>query len=164
MNCETKQEVSQTNQTKLAAKETKTKWTEQKVLDVIDEARKIGSIFAARRLAELQAAGPKYVVNDKNQNNKVVGTMLDVCGFANLQISARGKFFQLAKRLSLEIDVVTGRQRRFYCEVAYRGGGWLSIYDSTNRQEMSVNIVACKGHQQVLAKYGIESSVESRID
>ncbi len=146
---------------KLAAK---TKWTEQKVLDVIDEVRKVGSIFAARRLAELKTAGPKWAVCDENRNGKVVDTMLDVCGFANLKISARGKFFQLAKRLSSEVDAATGHQRRFYCEVAYRGGGWLSVYDSTNRQEMSVNVAACKGHQQVLIKYGIESSVESRID
>ncbi len=144
--------------------EVKIKWTEQKVLDVIDEARKVGSIFAALRLAELKTAGPKWAVCDDNRNGAVVDTMLDVCGFANLQISARGKFFQLAKRLSSEVVATTGHQRRFYCEVAYRGGGWLSVYDSTNRQEMSVNVAACKGHQQVLIKYGIESSVESRID
>ena len=145
MNSETKQEV-------------RTKWTEQKVLDVIAEARKVGSIFAARRFAELQAAGPKYAVCDENRNGEVVDTMLDVCGFAHLSISARGKFFQLAKKVS------ESSSERFYCTNAYRGGGHLSIYDSTNRQEMSVNVAACKGHQQVLVKYGIESHVESRID
>lgn len=141
----------------------KTKWTEQRVLSVIAEARKAGRIFATRKLAELQAAGPKYAVCDESQNDKVVGTMLDVCGFANLKISARGKFFQLAKRLSQRRSPA-GTMFRFYCEVSYGGGGWLSIYDSTNRQEMSVNVAACKGHAQVLAKYEIESSVESRID
>ncbi|KKN70955.1 hypothetical protein LCGC14_0425570 [marine sediment metagenome] len=137
---ETKQEVGQTKPL------VKTKWTEQ---------------VAVRKLVELQNAGPKYAVCDEMRSGKVVDTMLDVCGFANLKISARGKFFQLVKRLSSQIDVATGTQRRFYCEVAYRGGGWLSIYDSTNRQEMSVNVAACKGHQQVLAKYGIKSRVVS---
>lgn len=140
------------------AKQIKIKWTDQKVLDVIAEARKVGSITAAGKLAELQAAGPKYEVFDEMQNSKVINTMLDVCGFANLKISARGKFFQVAKKLS---DLCKGR---FYCTNRYNGGGHLSIYDSTNRQEMPVTIAACKGHQQVLAKYGIESSVESHID
>lgn len=146
MNSKTKQQI-------------KTKWTEQKVLDVIAEARKVGGIFATRRLAELRTDGLKWAVVDENKNNEVVDTMLDVCGFANLKISARGKFFQIAKHRS-GFD----KTCRFFCTNRHPKGGWLSIYDSTNRQEMSVNVAACKGHQQVLAKYGIESNVESRID
>ena len=135
----------------------KIKWDEKKIIDVIHEARIAGKESAEQKLAELQGNGPKWnVVN--GHTNKVVGTLLDVCGFANLRISARGKFYQLAKKISQD------RQSRFHCSLAYRGGGMLSIYDSTFRQEMSVNVAACKGQAEVLKRYGIESSIDSRID
>jgi len=133
------------------------KWTKQKVVDVIKEARNAGSLAAQKKFSELNSIGPKYEVI---QGNKVVGSMLDVCGFAHLKITARGKFYLLAKEISKE-----NPQYRFSCNrSSYYGGGWLSIYDSTNRQEISVNVAACKGQQEVLAKYGITAQVESRID
>ena len=138
-------------------KKTKTKWTNEKVLKVIDEARKLGRITAADKLTELFNARPKYSIHDENRNNRV-GTMLDVCGFANINISARGKFFQLAKKLS------AAGEHRFYCVVGYRGGGTLSIFGSSNRQEMSVNKAACVGQARVLNSYGIETSITTRID
>jgi len=136
----------------------KTKWDEKKVLDVIQEAREAGKISAENKLSELTGQGPKWnVINDSNK--KVVGQMLDVCGFAHLKISARGKFYLLAKKLSKD------RQYRFHCDRdSYYGGGWLSIYDSIHRQEISVNIAACKGQAEVLKKYGIDSNIDSRID
>ena len=139
------------------------KWGDAKVLRVIEEARRLGKIAAADKLAELQKAGPKWAVCTEthpfsSKADKVVGTMLDVCGFANINISARGKFFQIAKKLSK-----TG-SHRFYCTVAYRGGGHLSIYDSSHRQEMSVNKATCVGQAKVLNAYGIETSITTRID
>ena len=131
------------------------KWTEQLVLSVIGEARKAGCVTANQKLAELQSHGAQFAVID---GGKVAGTMLDVCGFASLKISARGKFFQLAKRLSDHLSL------RFHCCNAYHGGGSLAIFDSTHRQEMSVNIAACKGQANVLRGYGIDATVTSRID
>lgn len=138
---------------------TKMKWTNELVLGVIGEARKAGRDAAQQKLEELQNKGPKYAVKDRN---KTVGQMLDVCGFANLKIAARGKFFQLAKRLSAA--TVAG-SIRFHCVVGYYGGGSLSIFDSTFRQEMSVNIAACVAQAKVLEAYGVNViRVESRID
>jgi len=133
----------------------KQKWTERKVLEVIAEARKAGQVTADEKLAKLQGKGPRFAVCE---GDEVVGTMLDVCGFANLKISARGKFFQLAKKLAVNPSA------RFFCVNGYYGGGSLSIFDSTCRQEMSVNIAACNGQAKVLAKYGVGARVESRID
>jgi len=131
------------------------KWTEEKVLEVIKEARNAGHFAAQKKLNELRRVGPKFAVTD---NGRVVDTMLDVCGFANLKINARGKFYLLAKKLSNNMS------NRFSCGRAYYGGGHLNIFDSAMRQEMSVNVAACKGQQVVLLKYGIESRIESRID
>ena len=130
------------------------KWTDQLVLSIIDEARKAGRNAADEKLTGLQRKGPQFAVQD---GNRTVGTLLDVCGFANLKISARGKFFQLAKKLS------TNSNLRFLCTNAYRGGS-LAIFDSTMRQELSVNIAACQGQAKVLEAYGIKCQIQSRID
>lgn len=131
------------------------KWTQPMVLALIEEARKAGRIAAERKLQELQNAGPQWAVKD---GQRTVGTLLDVCGSAWLKISARGKFFQIAKRISNECG------SRIYCVNGYYGGGELSIFDSTHRQELSICRAACEGHAQVLRDYGIECSVRSRID
>jgi len=133
----------------------KTKWTHAKVLSVISEARQAGEIAATEQLEKLQSAGPQWAVTD---GSKVVGQMLDVCGFASLRIKARGKFYLLAKRMTLQ------RQYRFLCGKAYYGGGRLSIFDSSMRQEMSINVAAARAHAEILEKYGIEARVASQID
>jgi len=135
---------------------TKIQWTEEKVLEVIEEARDTGIEFARNKLADLQSCGPKYAVMDDG-TAKCVGTMLDVCGFANLNIPAKGKFYILCKKLTTE-------GHGFRCSRGYYGGGRLSIYGSSVRQEMSVNVAACQGQASVLKKYGIIARVESRID
>jgi len=132
------------------------KWTEESVLAVIAEARKLGAEFAAKKLAELQRNGPQYEVTS---GSTTVGTLLDVCGSAHLKISARGKFYQIAKKLSADKGIY-----RFLCDRAYHGGGMLCIFDSTMRQEMSVNVAACKGQQSILETYGIDATIKSRID
>lgn len=135
---------------------TKIKWTEELVLGLIGEARVAGRKTADEKLQQLQSAGPQFAVKD---GSRTVGTMLDCCGFANLKISARGKFFQIAKKLSKD-----NFRLRFHCTNSYRGGGSLAIFDSTNRQEMSVNVAACRGQAQILKAYGIECTIASRID
>lgn len=87
---------------KTAAPVKKQKWTEQLVLEVIENAHRLGKIAAADKLAELQKAGPKWAVCQETapfsgKVEKVVDTMLDVCGFANIRISARGKFSKLPR-------------------------------------------------------------------
>ena len=134
----------------------KVKWTDEKVLSVIDEARLAGAVSARAKLVELIQAGAKWSITD--QNDKEIGRMLDVCGFAHLSIKAVGSFYLIAKHLSVK------RTMRFTCDLAHGGGGWLSIYDSTNRQEMSVNKAACKGQAEVLRKYGLSPIVKVQID
>lgn len=138
--------------------ENKIIWTEAKVLEVIQEAREEGRRHAQMKLSALQQQGPKYRVFNESEPEKTIDTMLDLCGFATLKISARGKFYLLAKKLSDD------RSLRFSCCCGYYGGGRLNIFDSSFRQEMSVNIAACEGQKKVLAQYGIEARIESRID
>ena len=132
------------------------KWAEEKVKEVIAEARDAGIVSARAKMNELINSGPKYSVLDGGVR---VGTMLDVCGFTHLRIPARGKFYTLAK-LVCENQILRFR----CCHDSYYGGGRLNIFDSTTRQELSVNEAACKGQASVLAKYGIIASVISRVD
>jgi hypothetical protein len=140
----------------------KVKWTEELVIEVVNRCRIAGTAAAKAKLAELVQAGPRYAVYNSdlagNHIGNAVGTLLDVCGFANLRISARGKFFQLAKTLYKESHY------RFFCTTAYYGGGHFSVFDTTMRQEMSVNTAACKAMVPILSEYGISATVESRID
>ena len=134
------------------------KWTKGKVLRVIRQARRAGEQAADKKVVELEAAGPKYAVCDATAGDRVVGTLLDACGGAHLQISARGKFYLLAKELS---KVLTNR---FFCRRAYGGGGTLTIFDSTSRQEISVNAAAAKAQAAVLKQHGIKATVRSYLD
>lgn len=132
------------------------KWSNETVLEVIEEARLAGAKEAAAQLELLRKNGPKYEV--VSESGKAIDTMLDVCGFAYLKISARGKFYSIAKKLS------AGNKQRFICCHSYNGGGYLNIFDCTHRQELSVNRAAMRGASRILEKYGITSSVVSRID
>ena len=117
---------------------TKTKWTEEKVLEVVRECREAGPVAAAAKLAELTKAGPRYGVMSGSVQ---IDTMLDVCGFANVKLkSARGNFFKLAKRLSSD----RSQNYRFSCSNHYYGGGHFNVFDCSRRQEMSVNTAAMK--------------------
>lgn len=146
----------------LSEAQNKTRWTESKVKAVIREARIAGGKAADIMLGKLQEQGPKFaVVNDPEYggDGKIAGVMLDVCGMATMRILARGKFYLLCKKLS-END----KSLRFLCQRGYYGGGRLSIFDMTGRQELSVNETAYRAAAEVLANYGIEATVESRID
>jgi len=140
----------------------KVKWTEKLVIEVVDRCRIAGKAAAAAKLAELVKAGPKYAVYNSDltgRQGSCVGVLLDNCGFANLGISARGKFFQLAKKLSQDRP-----ELRFFCTNSYYGGGHFSVFDTTMRQEVSVNAAACKAMVPILSEYGISATVHSRID
>ena len=166
--CATKEDYRDKRLTKAEASEMlsklnngRTRWTKDKVLSVIKEARRAGKIAAQAKLAELQKAGPQWaVVNDTNfgGDGKCVGTMLDVCGSACFRILARGKFYLLAKKLSED------NANRIYCTRGYYGGGTLSIFDCTMRQELTVNTAAYKAMAEILKKYGIEATVQTYID
>ena len=133
-----------------------TKWTEEKVLEVVAECRAAAINAGQSKLSELQQDGPKWAVC--NEDGTVAGQLLDVCGYAWNEISARGKFFQTAKKLSKD------RGLRFNCSNAYGGGGHFAVYDTGRRQEMSVNSACCKAIAEVLSGYGLEASTHSRID
>jgi hypothetical protein len=136
----------------------KIKWTEAKILEVVKECREAGTLAASAKLAELQKAGPQFGVMS---GDRCVGQLLDVCGFANVKLkSARGKFFQLAKKMANDPT----QNYRFYCSNHYYGGGHFSVYDCHRRQEISVNKAAMQACADVLSGYGIECYVESRVD
>ena len=125
------------------------------VRDIIKEAREAGTAAAEQKLAELQRNGPQWAVMN---GTHCVGCMLDVCGTAWLQIPARGKFYLACKQLTKDPTA------RVHCVRAYRGGGSLAIFDSTSRQEISVNRAAAQAQADVLAKYNIQATVQTRID
>lgn len=138
-------------------------------LALIQGAREAGAKAAEEKLAALQAAGPAWkvvenapgdVFHDPARPTRTVGTLLDVCGFANLRIAARGWFYLTAKRLTQQ-----GTDNyRFVAGTSYHGGGRLAIFDMTFRQELSVNEAANQAAADYLKAHGIEATVESRID
>lgn len=149
------------------------KWTNEKVLKVLKQAQQRGREKAQEKLAELVQRGPVFAVvenspkdgifYDPTKPTRTIDTMLDVCGFANNRIKAKGSFYLIAKRLAGE-RAYDGNGIRFMCGRGYYGGGSLSIFDMTFRQEMSVNEAAADGVAEVLNSWGIEASTESRID
>ena len=127
------------------------------LMKIIDEAREAGRKAAQVKLEELKRVGPVWIVTD-DLTGKSVGTMLDVCGFAhiNLKISGHDKRWQELKRLA---EVNTNR-----IHVWSDGSKTLSIFDMSMRQELSVNESACEGALTVLKNHGFDGYVESRID
>lgn len=140
------------------------KWTEERVLGVIAEARQAGRVAAEVKLEELMAAGPKWVVQEGPPGReRPVGAMLDLCGGAWLVIDAKQPFYRVASRLSSKEP---GRSpHRFLCQRQYGGGGMLSIFDMTGRQELSVNEAAEEAARKVLDRHGVKvTRVHTYID
>jgi len=140
------------------------KWTDERVLGVIAEARQAGHAAAEVKLQELMASGPKWVVQGGPPGEeRYAGTMLDLCGGAWLNIDAKQPFYRVASRLSSKEP---GRSPyRFMCSRAYGGGGMLSIFDMTGRQELSVNEAAEKAAKKVLERHGVKvTRVHTYID
>jgi len=130
------------------------KWTDERVLGVIAEARQAGRVAAEVKLQELMAAGPKWnVYGGPPGKEELAGTMLDLCGGAWLVIDTKQPFYRAASRLSSKEP---GRSpHRFMCQRQYGGGGMLSIFDMTGRQELSVNEAAEKAAKKVLERHGV---------
>ena len=130
-------------------------WYDSWVLGVIEDARAAGNRAALVQLAKLEQRGPKWSVIDSFTGRRI-DTMLDVCGMAHLVVlERRGKFWQSVKRLS------KNRANRLYTGE----GGYLSIFDMTDRQEMSVNEAANAAAADVIRKKGgVDCYMESRID
>ncbi len=136
----------------------------KKVIAIIKVAKKVGERAGQLRLKELKKAGPRWNVINERQN-KVVGQMLDVCGFAHLSVPGRGRIVRAFKKIGifdLRIDcyVVTDALKIWK---GYRSGYALSII-STGRQEMSVNEAAVRAASEFLNENHLECAWSSRID
>lgn len=127
------------------------KWDNNKVLGLVKECRIAGQVAADKKLKELQAQGDKWKVIDESTGREV-GRMLDVCGGAWVRIDAKQQFYRVAKKLS------ETRELRFHCDHHYHGGGMFSVYDITNRQEMSVNEAVAEAIKATLEKYGVKTT------
>ena len=126
----------------------KPRLTEERVKIMIAEAREAGRKAGLEQLAKLQAEGDKWKVKD--ESGREVGKMLDLCGGAWLVIDAKQAFYRIAKELSKD------NRLRFSCDRNYSGGGHLSIYDMSNRQEASVNKACYEAAKEVLEKQGVK--------
>lgn len=129
---------------------------------IIQEATEAGNKAGVAKLAELEGAGPAFAVvenspndgifYDKSKPTRVVGTMLDVCGFAWVTLSnARTAFAQYLKKTERASN-------------GYYGGMTVNLRFGTFRQEMSVNEAQARAAAEVFTKAGFEARMESRID
>jgi hypothetical protein len=137
-------------------------FTEDSVIAIIKEAREAGRIAAQKQLETLMKAGPQWNVVDGFTGN-LAGQMLDVCGGAWINIDAKQSFYRAASKMTKEHSNI--QRWRFHCGRAYRGGGMISIYDSSSRQEMSINESVAKAQMDVLVSYGVKvNGIHSYID
>ena len=134
--------------------------TKAKYDKILKEAEIAAIKAAEEQLKKLQNRGPAFAVvensptdgifYDKNKPTKVVGTMLDVCGFGWVVLNnARTGFAQYMKSIRRGSN-------------GYYGG--MSISPRTTRQEMSVNEEAARAMAKVFEKYGFDAYTQSRID
>lgn len=133
------------------------------MLEIINEARNAGREAAAKKYAELVEAGPRWKLQDADLDDKPIPGgktyyMLDLCGFANIHIkNRRGKVWKELKQLH-------NAGERIYIATGNPYGGWISIFDMTNRQEISVNEAAAEAAAEVLRKHSIDCHVTTRLD
>ena len=138
----------------------------KRIIAIVKVAKKVGERAGQLKLKELQKAGPRWNVVDERKN-KVVGQMLDVCGFAYLSVPGRGKIVGAFKKLG----TYEGRMQAYEAGAngnlriwkGYPSGYTLSII-STGRQEMSVNEAAVKAASKFLDENHLECGWSSRID
>ena len=134
----------------------------REIIAIVKVAKRIGEKAGKEKLKELISKGFKWkVVNDSDQ--KVVGHMLDVCGFANISIPGKGRIVSAFKKVGEYDERIGGyvaRGMRIW--KGYRGYA-LSII-STGRQEMSVNEAAVEAASDYLNSNHLESTWNSRID
>jgi len=142
------------------------KLTDTGLATLLEKARQAGTVAAKEQLTKLESSGPQWnIVNDKTfgGDGKVVGQMLDVCGFASIHIpNGRAGIVRQLKRVIETKQLV----KRAYFHKGYYGGFGLSLFDMTNRQEMSVNEAAEQAALDTLkaAIPELKAHVTTRID
>ena len=103
------------------------KYEAKHIIAVLMNAQRAGRQAGESKLKELQKAGPRWAVKDES-DNKIVGTMLDVCGYTALHLTGRSKIVRAFKALGnpdrcilnviLRIRFTTPKQlRRFFRDV-----------------------------------------------
>jgi len=128
-----------------------------------------GRDAARRKLDELRAAGPAFTVHDtglfgRPSADNIVGTMLDVCGNAGLEVSGKSATHR-ALRVYLDRTVELPGGGRVYYRPSWPTGFHFDIFDMTGRQEMSVNEAAIRAVKRVLDEHGLDGTrVSTRID
>ncbi|GAI81235.1 unnamed protein product [marine sediment metagenome] len=133
------------------------------IIAVLMNAQRSGIEAGESKLKELQKAGPRWAVKNES-DNKIVGTMLDVCGCTALHLAGRSKIVWAFKAL--------GNPDR-YGDLAINGlsiskndyqGGYGLRANLSNRQELSVREEAVKAFCDYCKVHGLECSWSSRID
>lgn len=133
------------------------------IIAVLMNARRSGVEAGETNLKELQKTGPRWAVKNEVKN-KIVGTMLDVCGCTALHLAGRSKIVKAFKALGnpdrygdLAVNGLSISKN------TYRGGYGLMAHLS-NRQELSVNEEAVRAFCDYCISHGLECSWSSRID
>ena len=139
------------------------KYEAKHIIAVLMNAQRSGIEAGKIKLKELQEAGPRWAVKDES-DNKVVGTMLDVCGCTALHLAGRSKIVRAFKAL--------GNPDR-YGDLAINGlsiskntyrGGYGLMARLTNWQELSVNEESVKAFCDYCDSHNLECTWSSRID
>ena len=145
----------------------------KQVVMLLLKAREIGRNAAYAQLNKLQHNGPKWNVVDEMDKGKVVGQMLDVCGFASMQVPGRSKIVKAFKKLGVpgEHNNYGGMNIEYILEdehmrisKAYDRGYNLNLGLNIGRQELSVNEAGVEAASNFLNSKGLECNWNSRID
>ncbi|MBA7521672.1 hypothetical protein ES705_13783 [subsurface metagenome] len=133
------------------------------IIAVLMNAQRAGRQAGESKLKELQKTGPRWAVKDES-DNKIVGTMLDVCGYTALHLAGRSKIVRAFKALGnpdrygdLAINGLSISKN------TYRGGYGLRA-NLSNRQELSVNEESVKAFCDYCESHCLECTWSSRID
>jgi len=133
------------------------------IITILMNAQRSGIEAGEFKLKELQKAGPRWAVKDESKN-KIVGTLLDVCGFAALHLAGHSKIVRAIKLIGKPDRYRDLSYNGFsISRNTYRGGYGLMVYLS-NRQELSVREASVEAFCSYCKDHGLECSWSSRID
>lgn len=130
---------------------------------VLMNAQRSGTEAGELKLKELQKAGPRWAVKNES-DNKVMGTLLDVCGCTALHLTGHSKIVRAIKAMgkpNRHNDLSYGAFS--ISKDSYRGGYGLMVYLS-NRQELSVREEAVWAFCDYCKAHDLECTWSSRID
>ena len=130
------------------------------------KAREIGRKASHDQLAKLQKNSTRWAIKDDN-SNKIVGQLLDVCGFAGMKVPGRGKIVQAFKKLTEHKDFQDGyifEKEKMSISKSYDKGYILYLGLDIGRQEMSVNEEGVVAASEFLNSAGLECDWNSRVD